>query len=167
MFLTHCFELVIHIPRPLRRGAFLFPNPPADRHPRHPSPPTDRPKKTKGLSLYGIDPSTPLHTDYSLYGFRSIRPRRTLMRRRIPELNSSWIEGGGQPPRRPMTDINFPDRKGLIAPKKDPKFIAEKKPKFISKNFRRRNDRYFPNFFQKNLPKNKQLDSTGKQRNSS
>ena len=54
---------------------------------------------------------------------------------------------------RPMTDIGFTDRKGLIASKKDSKSIVEKKPKFISKNFRRRTYQSFSDIFSKNFSK--------------
>ena len=161
----HCFELVIPHPPPPSDGGFPFipvrPTP-QPSHSRRPI----APKNQRFVSIR----NRPLYT--ASHGLFAIRfplntPAQNPDAPTRLKLNSTWIEGGGQPPRRPMTVINFPDRKGLIAPKKDPKFIAEKKPKFISKNFRRRTDRYFPNFFQKNLPKNKQLDSTGKQRNSS
>ena len=55
---------------------------------------------------------------------------------------------------RPTTDIGFTDRKGLIALKKVPEFIAEKKPKLFPKNFRRRTDQSFSDIFQETFPRN-------------
>lgn len=51
------------------------------------------------------------------------------MRRLVPELNSSWIEGGGQPPRTPMTTVAW----DMIDAPKSEKSVAEKNETFFRK----------------------------------
>ena len=134
-----------HIPRPLRQEAFLSSR---HRHPRHPR----RPIAQKNQRFTHIR-KQPLYTASHRFihiRFSSNTPAQNPDAPTRLRIEFQLDQGRGHPPRTPMTTVAW----NRIDASKSSRFVAKKKLKLPSENFRRRTDRFFPNFFQKTLQEN-------------
>lgn len=135
-----------HPPPPSDGGFPFIPVRPTPQ-PSHSRRPID-PKKSKVCRSPHIAPARTRHPDFSLpTSYRSPTAQNPDAPTR-PRIEFHLDRRQGHPPRRPMTIVAWT---GSMPPQKVQGLSRKKKLKLPSENFRRRTDRFFPNFFPKNL----------------
>lgn len=136
-----------HPPPPLpTRGLSLFPNPKPPDTPDIPSPPIDRPKKSK---VYSYTESAPTHrfTQIIHYTVSVQHAAQNLDATTRPEIEFQLNSMRGHPPRRPMTTVAW----DLIDASKKVQGLSRKKAETSFQKFSSENRQVLSELFPKNL----------------